>query len=88
MSEAAKAFSTEDKLHSFLAKDLMTQQILPAYGDWSVKDLAEFLVSNGISGAPVVDSSEKLIGVVSVTDIARHTSIAEDEADVRAAHGY
>lgn len=88
MSEAAVISTTDDRLHNTLAKDLMTKQILPAYADWSVKDLAEFLVSNGISGAPVVDDAEKLLGVVSVTDVARHTSIADDEADVRSAHGY
>ena len=88
MTDAAEAISTEDRLHSTPAKDLMTRQVMPAFGDWPVKDLAEFLVSNGISGAPVVDDSERLIGVVSVTDIARHTSIADDEADVRASHGY
>ncbi|MDX1693232.1 MAG: CBS domain-containing protein [Ketobacteraceae bacterium] len=88
MTEAAEAYSTEDRLRHTLAKDLMTQHIMPAYADWSVKDLAEFLVSNGISGAPVVDNDEKLLGVVSLTDVARHASIANDEADVRVAHGY
>lgn len=88
MNEAAEALATDDKLRTTLAKDLMTRHILPAYGDWSVKDLAEFLVSNGISGAPVVDNEERLLGVVSVTDVARHTSISSDEADVRSAHGY
>ena len=88
MTDTAEAIATDDKLRTTLAKDLMTRQILPAYGDWSVKDLAEFLVSNGISGAPVVDNDDKLLGVVSVTDVARHTSISKDEADVRSAHGY
>lgn len=88
MTQAAVQIATDDKLCNTKAKDLMTKQILPAYADWSVKDLAEFLVSNGISGAPVVDNDEKLLGVVSVTDVARHTSIAEAESDIRSAHGY
>ena len=90
MSDAAVAAepSTEARLAQTLAKDLMTKQILPAYGEWTVKDLAEFLVSNGISGAPVVDNEDRLIGVVSVTDVARHASISNEETDVRAAHEY
>lgn len=70
------------------ASDIMTQSILPASVDWSVKDLAEFLVANGISGAPVVDHTEQLVGVVSVTDVARHASISDDEADIRDSHEY
>ena len=80
--------STQSKLLITTAKDLMTKHILPAYSDWSVKDLAEFLVSNGISGAPVVDNEEKLLGVVSVTDVARHASITDAESDVRSAHDF
>ena len=88
MNNPLSADATQSKLLSTTAKDLMTKHILPAYSDWSVKDLAEFLVSNGISGAPVVDNEEKLLGVVSVTDVARHASISEAESDVRSAHEY
>lgn len=90
MTEAAlqEQISAEDRLLGTQAKDLMTKQILPAYGEWSVKDLAEFLVSNGISGAPVVDNDDRLIGVVSVTDVARHTSISSEESDIRSSHDY
>ncbi len=80
--------STGERLMSTQAHELMTKHILPAYGEWSVKDLAEFLVSNGISGAPVVNSQDHLIGVVSVTDVARYTSISTEESDVRSSHEY
>ena len=78
----------ENTLFTITARDIMTQSVLPASIDWSVKDLAEFLVANGISGAPVLDSSEQLVGVVSVTDIARHTSVTNDEADICDSHHY
>lgn len=61
---------------------LMTRSLLVAKADWRVTELAEFLVGNGISGAPVVDSRERVVGVVSVTDIARHTSMVEDEPGI------
>ena len=37
-----------------------------------VEELAEFLIEHGISGAPVTGRDDELIGVVSLTDIARH----------------
>lgn len=90
MSEAVmqERDDTDTRLNTTKAKDLMTKQILPAYGEWPVKDLAEFLVSNGISGAPVVDNDDRLIGVVSVTDVARHASISNEESDVRGSHDF
>ncbi len=80
--------TTAHPLDRFHASDLMTRSIMAANADWSVGELAQFLVSNGISGAPVVDDRERLLGVVSVTDIARHTSMAEDERELGGRHGY
>ena len=52
------------------AKDIMTQNVLAAKADWSVSRLIEFFAENCISGSPVIED-EKLIGVVSLTDILR-----------------
>lgn len=82
------ASSNSNPLDACRAGDLMTRALLVAHADWSVNELAQFLVSNGISGAPVVDDRERLLGVVSVTDIARHASMAEDERDLRNRHHY
>ena len=88
MNVAITASTRIDPLDRFRAADLMTQALLVANADWSVGELAQFLVSNGISGAPVVDQRERLVGVVSVTDIARHASMGEDERDLRDRHHY
>lgn len=72
-----KAIKT-NPLNQYQAKQIMTKSLLAAKQDWSVAELAEFLVSSGITGAPVVNSQEQLIGVVSVTDIARHASLNSD----------
>lgn len=56
------------------ARDLMTDQIEAIPETQTVRDLASFLVNNEISGAPVEDRSGQLVGVVSLTDIARSTS--------------
>ena len=51
------------------ASDLMNPEVLTVRDDLTVRDLANFLVENELSGAPVEDGSGKLVGVVSVTDI-------------------
>lgn len=69
------------------AKDLMTADVETVEADWPVDRVAEFLVDHDISGAPVVQEGE-LVGVVSLTDIARHNSTAGDPASERPAHFY
>jgi len=56
------------------AKDLMTTEVLAAQADWPLNRLAEFLVENDISGAPVVDDTSRLIGHVSLMDLVRHSA--------------
>jgi predicted transcriptional regulator len=54
-----------------VARDLMNEDVLTVPEDWSAKQLAEFLTENEISGAPVVDARAAVVGVVSLTDLAR-----------------
>jgi predicted transcriptional regulator len=56
------------------ARDLMTDRVLPARADWSLQELASFFTEHSISGAPVISDYGGVIGVVSLTDIARHGS--------------
>ena len=50
--------------------------------------LAEFLVENGISGAPVITDEGTLIGVVSLTDIVRHDSMPQRDPQPHAVAEY
>lgn len=59
------------------AKDVMNQHVVSVPADWTLEELAQFLIDKAISGAPVKDENGKLIGVVSLTDIVRHDSLAE-----------
>jgi CBS domain-containing protein len=59
------------------AADLMNPRVLTVREDLTVRELANVLVENEISGAPVEDRSGKLVGVVSLTDIA--AALAEDD---------
>jgi CBS domain-containing protein len=60
------------------ASDLMNPEVLTVRDDLSVQDLAAFLIENEISGAPVEDAEGRLVGVVSLVDIA---AVASGEGD-------
>jgi CBS domain-containing protein len=51
-------------------KDLMTRDLVVVPPDMPVSELAGLLSTRMISGAPVVDAEGKVIGVVSLSDIA------------------
>lgn len=55
----------------------MTRKVLTAGADWTLPELKTFLLEHGISGAPVVDASGKLVGVVSSTDLLRSDDTRE-----------
>ena len=46
-----------------LAKDIMTRNVLTVSEEWTVPELARFLTSHSISGAPVTNGEGKLVGV-------------------------
>lgn len=62
------------------AGDLMNPEVLTVPEDMTVRQLARFLVDNEITGAPVEDEEGRLIGVVSLVDIA---AVASDDGNVR-----
>jgi CBS-domain-containing membrane protein len=51
------------------AKDIMTTIVITVRKDTSVKELAEILWQNKISGAPVLDENGKLFSVVTENDL-------------------
>jgi CBS domain-containing protein len=51
------------------AMDVMTTEVITVDPDTSVQALARLLSERGISGVPVVDSDNRLIGVVSEGDL-------------------
>lgn len=67
------------------AADVMNPNVLAVQDDMTVEELASFLVENEISGAPVEDATGRLVGVVSVTDlalsVARGTELAVDRSN-------
>lgn len=67
------------------AGDVMNPNVLTVQEDMTVEELANFLIENEISGAPVEDAAGRLVGVVSVTDlalsVAKGTDLASDQSN-------
>jgi CBS domain-containing protein len=67
------------------AQDVMNRQVLSVDPDMTVHELAVFLTENQITGAPVIDRAGRLLGVVSLTDIAEsemeRTELRTDRSD-------
>jgi predicted transcriptional regulator len=66
-----------------VAKDIMKTDVITVNLDMSVHELANLFIQKMISGAPVVDKKEHLIGIVSMTDIVKsdgfRTTLVENE---------
>ncbi len=54
-----------------VARDLMTREVLTLRADQTIQEAARDLLERQIQGAPVVDLQGSLVGVISVTDLAR-----------------
>jgi predicted transcriptional regulator len=70
------------------ARDVMNPNVISVPGDWTIEELSQFLIDKAITGAPVKDENGKLIGVVSLTDIVRHDSLAEINLHADEPHDY
>jgi CBS domain-containing protein len=51
------------------AKDIMSKEVITAFPDNTIEELAKILTTNNISGVPVVDKDNKVVGVVTEKDI-------------------
>jgi CBS-domain-containing membrane protein len=58
-------------------KDVMTRQVRSVTGDTSFKDIAEVLITHGISAVPVVDAGNRVVGMVSEADLLRKEEFRE-----------
>jgi len=58
-------------MRRLVARDLMNEEVVTVGLDWTARQVAEFLTSQQISGAPVVDERGHVVGVISLSDLAR-----------------
>ncbi|MDH5352796.1 MAG: CBS domain-containing protein [Gammaproteobacteria bacterium] len=55
-----------------IVKDIMTTNVKTARPDTAVKEIASIMCINKISGVPVVDENDCLVGILSEKDILQH----------------
>jgi CBS domain-containing protein len=67
------------------AVDVMTTEVITVDSNTSVQALAALLSERGISGAPVVDSDNRVIGVVSEGDLLRRIETGTERRPERVA---
>jgi len=68
------------------AREVMISQVMCVRAEMTVRELVDFLSEKQISGAPVVDRSGHLVGVVSATDVVQ-SSLDGSEAPVGSPFG-
>ena len=54
-----------------MAKDIMTTTVVTVVSGAPVAEIADLLLARRISGVPVVDSEDRLVGIVSEGDLIR-----------------
>ena len=64
-----------------LAKDVMNPNVITVREDTPVKEIARIMLEKDISGLPVVDRNENVVGVVSELDLMRK-QIAPDAPNI------
>ena len=70
------------------AKDIMTSPVITIKADRSIEEVPDLLTDRMITGAPVVDDSGKLVGVITLSDIVRNEPQREHIVSDRIASDY
>lgn len=60
---------TVNQMNDKIAKEIMTTDVIVANKNDSIADVAELLIKEKIGGLPVVDENNKVVGIISETDI-------------------
>ena len=55
-------------MQSVKAGDIMTQKVISVNKQTSAKEIAEVMATHNVSGIPVVDDDEQLVGIISEND--------------------
>ncbi len=68
--------SAVDRLLTLKVKDVMTRKVVCVAKDQYLSDAADMFVEKGISGAPVIDSQGRCVGVLSAIDYVRREHVS------------
>ncbi len=58
----------------FAASQIMTKDVISVQLDTTLEEVVKILAEKKISGLPVVDNENKLVGVITETDIVEHAN--------------
>ncbi len=61
------------------AIDIMTRDVISVTPDTSVRDIAKLLYTRHISGVPVIDRENRVIGIVGEGDLIGHAEVAGEQ---------
>lgn len=78
MKKQKKRRPTRPSGTKLTAGNVMNRSVIAVRDNLTVQELAVVLTENEITGAPVTDQRGKLVGVVSVTDIAQSAAEGAD----------
>jgi CBS domain-containing protein len=59
----------EDKREAIRVKDYMKRKLITFHPDQNINEVMETLLKQRITGGPVVDDQQKLVGIISDTDL-------------------
>ncbi len=67
--EMAVKIGKERCANSWLARDIMTRDVISVKRDADVHEAGRLLIKNRISGMPVVDNENRVVGILSTSDL-------------------
>ena len=53
--------------------DIMTREVVTAHQDWTIEEAADVMLASKISGLPVMDDGNRMVGIVTQSDLFRAT---------------
>jgi predicted transcriptional regulator len=69
-------------MKKLLAKDIMTSDVICVNMNMDLREVAKLFTEKKITGAPVLDDQDNLIGVVSLTDLVGHELSGDQEVNI------
>lgn len=71
LSDRAQRFASHNATESLGVSRVMSRPVRTVHPDTTVKDAARIMVSERISGLPIVDDEERLVGLITEADFLR-----------------
>ena len=67
--EIAVKISRERCIHSWLAREIMTRDVITVKEDTDIYEVGRLLLKHKISGVPVVDNENRVVGIITEADL-------------------